>query len=413
MSTRRIILITSITFITGFILYSLFNRNEPVEKIVHPLGGQFAGSESCQSCHQTIYQTFLATPHSKTSASATNLSIFGSFKVGENVFQFNERDHVEMNMYDSGLFQNIYSGDQKIGTQRFDVVIGSGTKGQTFLSWHGNKLVQLPVSYYTPEQQWSSNPGNPTDRLILNRPVGPGCLNCHSTHFDVTLKLNEPPDYDNHKFILGIQCERCHGPAAQHVSLAGEVDPTTKGRKVVNPKFLNRKQQLDLCSQCHSGNRASTSSSFHFLPGDSLSYKNITSQIADTSSRAEVHGSQYDLLIASKCFRLSDNLTCGSCHNPHKKERGNLELFSTKCISCHSGKKEELKNCKLAEQMGDKINKNCIDCHMPVRASKKITFRVDDKKNLDSEMARTHFISIYPTQSEKIIEMLKKLNQKI
>lgn len=130
----------------------------------------------------------------------------------------------------------------------------------------------------------------------------------------------------------------------------------------------------------------------------------------DTSSNAEVHGNQYDMLEATKCFTLSNDMTCSSCHNTHKNERGNLASFSSKCLTCHSGKTDQLKTCKLTSRVGDDLRKNCIDCHMPVKASNKIMVSVGNSKSLKSEMARTHFISIYPTQTEKILNMLKNLN---
>ena len=34
-------------------------------------------------------------------------------------------------------------------TERFDLVIGSGGKGQTYLFWEGDQLFQLPVGYST------------------------------------------------------------------------------------------------------------------------------------------------------------------------------------------------------------------------------------------------------------------------
>ncbi len=410
MSLKRIVIGSVFILIIGYLIYSALIISTPVQKISHPKGGQFAGSESCASCHLDIHQTFLNTAHNKTSALASKSTVLGSFKEGENVLQFNDHDRVVMNEYDSGLFQSSFINDEFQGAQRFDIVTGSGTKGQTYLSWRGNKIVQLPVSNSVPEKQWSSSPGNPTDRIILNRPVISRCLNCHSTHIDVTAQMNAPPDYDKHSMILGIQCERCHGPAARHVSFEGEIDPKTKNRNVANPKFLTRRQQLDLCAQCHSANLTSSSPDFFFLPGDNLASKPFVPQVIDTSSNAEVHGNQYDMLEATKCFTLSNDMTCSSCHNTHKNERGNLASFSSKCLTCHSGKTDQLKTCKLTSRVGDDLRKNCIDCHMPVKASNKIMVSVGNSKSLKSEMARTHFISIYPTQTEKILNMLKNLN---
>ena len=60
---------------------------------------------------------------------------------------------------DSGLFQaEYYHGVQK-AAHRFDIVVGSGTRGQTYLYWQGNQLYQLPVSYFTPAHTWSNSPG--------------------------------------------------------------------------------------------------------------------------------------------------------------------------------------------------------------------------------------------------------------
>jgi hypothetical protein len=42
---------------------------------------------------------------------------------------------------------------------RFDMVIGSGVMGQSFLTWRNNKLYQLPITYFTAADQWSNSPG--------------------------------------------------------------------------------------------------------------------------------------------------------------------------------------------------------------------------------------------------------------
>jgi hypothetical protein len=63
----------------------------------------------------------------------------------------------------------------------------------------------------------------------------------------------------------------------------------------------------------------------------------------------------------------------------------------------------------LDASMGQAIRNNCIDCHMPVRASKKIQMSTGQGKGLTSELARTHFISIYPAESRKILSLLEKL----
>ena len=58
-----------------------------------------------------------------------------------------------------------------------DIVIGSGRKGQTYLYWEGERLFQLPVSYWT-GIGWANSPGYPSGTAIFNRPADPRCLEC-------------------------------------------------------------------------------------------------------------------------------------------------------------------------------------------------------------------------------------------
>lgn len=406
--SRRSLFLSILIGILGLVIiyYSLQKKEAPIVA-VHPKGLSFAGAESCRSCHANINTSNEQTAHFKTSSRATGPSIKGSFKEGENVYHFNQFDKIVMSATDSGYYQTGYRGDNKVGEQQMDIAIGSGTKGQTYLSWTGNKLVQLPVSYYTNDGRWASSPGNPADRFVINRPITAQCMNCHTTHIDVFHKMNEAPAFDPTSMMLGISCERCHGPAASHVT--SNQSSKTKLTGVVNPKLLNRRQQLDLCAQCHSAKRTMLTPPFYFLPGDSLMEDPMSLSVTDTSRSAEVHGNQYDLLAASKCFLNSADMTCSSCHNPHKSERGNLAEFSQRCQSCHTSGESHAKICKMTSVMGEKINTNCIDCHMPERQSKKITFRTDKSTSLTSERARTHFITIYPDQARKILSAMKKL----
>ena len=79
-----------------------------------------------------------------------------------------------------GFYQVGYIDGVEKKSQRFDMVIGSGTKGQSFASWNNNHLVQLPITYFTSAGQWSNSPGYP-DKIAFNRPITSRCLECHAT----------------------------------------------------------------------------------------------------------------------------------------------------------------------------------------------------------------------------------------
>lgn len=405
-SNRKLVVFSVLVFCAAgvLLLYHQAQRAKgDQEQIFHPNGQPYAGSTRCASCHADVHKSHQSTAHFKTSSVAGATTIKGSFSEGRNVYAFNARDKMVMTSTDSGFHQAGYSNDRFIAAQRFDLVIGSGTKGQSYLHWLGNSLVQLPVSYYTPNDSWSSSPGNPPDRFVINRPVTAPCLNCHSTYFNPTYQMNMLPEFDRQAIILGIDCERCHGPGLRH-ALNRENGEVVK-RDIINPARLTRQQQLDACAQCHSGVSTDQKPPFTFLPGDTLAADVTSFQRFDTTATAEVHGNQYGLLTSSQCFIRSE-MTCSTCHDPHASERGAVEIFSARCVSCHQDGHQ--KACALKGELGEAVSGRCPDCHMPVKPSKKIAFRVASGEQ-KAELARTHFISVYPEQSRKIAEAIRKL----
>lgn len=118
-----------------------------------------------------------------------------------------------------------------------------------------------------------------------------------------------------------------------------------------------------------------------------------------------MHGNQVGLLKASKCFQLSKNMSCGSCHNTHENQRGQLEMFSQKCMSCHDTDAAAFNT--VAHQPIALVKQNCIDCHMPQQTSKSIAVFLQGEEVPKASKLRTHFITVYPKQNyENNIEIL-------
>lgn len=366
---------------------------DQVITITHENGQQYAGSPTCAKCHQEIYKTHLATAHYRTSAPASDETIKGSFDPGKNIFDYNPQMRVVMEKRDDKYFQAAYLQGNADMAQPFDMVIGSGTKGQSYLFWYNNMLFQLPVSYYTPADSWTNSPGYPDNHVLFNRPITGRCLECHGTYFKkISSQDTFPVEYDRNQIVYGIDCERCHGPAKMHVDFQ-QANPNVKTAKyIINPASLSRKQQLDACALCHSGLRKSIKPSFSFITGDNL--ENYSEPDYDSSKTAEldVHGNQYGLLTASKCFKMSKDMNCSTCHDTHVKERGNHALFSSRCQNCHSMEKNNF--CTVKGDISY-IKNNCIKCHMPETPSKILTLRIMEDKDVVPNMVRTHLIGIY------------------
>lgn len=396
----------------GLFLFTKCVSNETVKEdeqpattvITNAKGAAFAGSRVCASCHKNIYEKHLATAHYLTSQPGTAEFIKGSFDTGKNVFDYSDSVKVVMKKEADHYYQVQYVNGKQKRKESFDIVIGSGTKGQTYLYWNAKKILQLPVFYYTDYHEWANSPGYP-GKVIYNRPITSRCLECHSTYVQkISDEQQEPEDFDRNKIIFGVDCEKCHGPSAQHAAFQASNPNDTTGKFVINPGKLSRLQQLDLCGLCHGGRLNKIKPSFTFQAGDVLmdffQKDTVVKDVADI----DVHGNQLGLLSASKCFRMSE-MTCSSCHNTHENETGKIEMFSQKCMACHNEAHNNF--CPMQKKLGATITKNCIDCHMPVQASKAIVFLREGAEEPSTAFMRNHYIKVYPKETQKMMDFIK------
>jgi len=413
----RSVITVCIIICVGFLLTQCIDRQndntQPYNKKVS--FKQFAGSATCANCHKNIYNTHINTAHYHTSRPASAASIKGSFDKGKNSFSFDAVTRIDMEKTDSGFYQVLYLNGIKNLARPFDIVSGSGVKGQTSMYWYKNQLYQLPVAYFTPADEWSNSPGYPK-KPLFNRAVSSRCMECHSTYINtISADDMDPVEFDHTSIIYGVDCERCHGPGAEHAAFQLQHPQATKAKYIINPSLLTRQQQLDACALCHGGKLNKTKPSFEFITGDKLSgYFTFDSTKVPNPDSIDLHGNQYGLLRASKCFRMNETLTCNTCHNPHENERGKLEVFSQRCISCHTTNEHgNGKICKMTAELGNTINENCIDCHMPAKASRAIAVLLRSSNTPVSAYIRSHFISIYREETKKFIDKKKAVSHKL
>ncbi len=370
----------------------------PIDPLAtHDNGKKFSGSEACAECHEDLYKTHMETAHFKSSSIANLETVKGSFKKHKNEFHLSDSIVFKMNVKNGGLYQDVHmnSNNTPIKTARFDVVIGSGTKGQSYLKWKDSSLYQLQVSYFTPTNSWINSPGYASSHLAPERPIFERCLECHMTYAKSTKTLYKRNSYDRSQMVYGIDCERCHGPAWDHVNFHKKHPLDTIGRQIVKHSNLSRQQQLDACALCHSGLRTKVSKSiFSFMVGDSLNQYSRADYSENDLKDLDVHGNQYGLLSASKCFKKSVTMNCTTCHNPHQNQRNDHITFNNICQSCHTTENEKHVPCSASKIIKKDSGNNCIQCHMPLIPSKGMKIATS-KDTLKAVQVRTHFIGIY------------------
>lgn len=354
----------------------------------------FVGPEQCQECHQDLYRSFLATAHYKTSRPVNETTIDGIFQPGENGFQTSDP-----NMG----FEMIQRGDQYLQHVNFfdwsfevpmEIIMGSSKMAQTYLYWHKDGLYQCNVTHITDGNQWINSPGYIDGDAAYARPIPQRCLECHLTYFDFR---GDPNHFTPDSLILGVTCERCHGPAKEHVDYHRANKQASDVVGISNPAKLERQLQMEICGQCHGGSRSLKGDALRFRPGDRLDDHYLPPNDAMEVKNSVHTSNQLNRLAQSTCF-LQSQMTCVDCHDPHHNERGDEKLFSSRCMTCHKSESD----CGFFPHEGVDFAANCIDCHMPRQPTEKLRL-----KSVEGDVfppLRDHYIRVIPTATEQFLK---------
>ena len=397
---RKYHLATGLIVMTIFGLLSLEDCNQPASspQSASPQK-QFAGSIACARCHKDNYDQHLQSFHHLTTAPANAQTLKGDFD-SANRFFINDHLFIAAEKKRDSFFQTAYSSGVPKLSRPFNIIVGSGKRGQTSIYWFQNYLFELPLTWFTETNEWTISPGY-SRKADFNRSITARCLECHSTYFQETTNKNSKADeFSRTNMILGVECEKCHGPGLEHIAFH-EKNPNEKTpHAIFNPAKGSRQQSLDLCRLCHGGGLTPSKSSFSFQPGNKL-FDFFQPDTVRPVAAIDVHGNQYGMLAASKCFKSSE-MTCLSCHDGHKNESRQTVQFYVKCETCHTNASHN--TCKLAATISQNILRtNCINCHMPEQASKAIMVIRKDESIPTSAHMRSHYIAVYKDISNQIL----------
>lgn len=348
----------------------------------------YVDESACVACH-TDKAAYRQSAHALTTSWPHAGNLKGNFAPGANTMATADPNLTfRMEKIGADHFQtaNLVTPVQTMQRrERIDVIVGSGRKAQTYLYWDQDLLLELPVSYWMPTGEWMNSPGYPDGTANFDRGTSDRCLECHATSFTT----RQPPRnrFVRDSLVLGISCQKCHGPGGEH-SARMQSGASTAGSAIVNPAKLPRARQMDLCSLCHAGVGKPLAPTLSYTAGDVLAkYMSITP--ADPAKPVDPHGSQFQTLSQSRCYREGETLTCLSCHDVHQTQR-RADAYAQSCLSCH-----EVQSCGKFPALQDQIRGKCVDCHMPLQTTAKIVMRLGGERH--QPQVRTHRIGIYPS----------------
>jgi tetratricopeptide (TPR) repeat protein len=284
---------------------------------------------------------------------------------------------------------------QERSTARIDLVLGAGGKAdEVYLTWREGRLYELPVAWLFSLECWGSSHVSRYNTGSFLRESTLRCLECHNTWFaHVPGTLNE---YDRNNFLPGVTCENCHGPGREHVAFHKAHPGAEAGQEIVRPPRLMRERQLEVCTQCHSNAVKHRGPALQYRPGEPLEsrYKTL---LAPRHPEDDHVANQIKYLRQSKCFQSSDEMTCTTCHNPHRPEPASVSRREA-CLQCHSRD-----DCGEQERLPAAVRHDCAGCHMPLYIKINVNFETADDNFVPPIRRCDHRIAVHPRARQEVL----------
>lgn len=352
--------------------------------------GGYVDDRSCAICHADLYQPYQEVGMARSFYRPGHQEVIEDFSDESHYFHAASGRHYEMRRRGDRYFFRRYLLDGEGHRifeleQEIDWVLGSGNHARTYLyRTLSGELYQLPVAWYTETGSWGMAPGyDRVDHDGVLRRVRKECMFCHNAYPGVSKKEGnywEPQVYPE-DLPEGTGCQRCHGPAGEHVRLAlhDRSDPKRLRTSITNPGRLEPRLRDAVCYECHMqptvvlpGLRRFGQDAYAFRPGEPLSDHFVLVDVdvagESRSERFEINHHPYRL-EQSRCQQESGGkLSCLTCHDPHRKvaPEERAAHYRAACLTCHT-----LDACRLGEMTEDAAPAvdpgDCVACHMPKR----------------------------------------------
>lgn len=351
----------------------------------------YIDNRQCLGCHQDQAQQWQQSHHAMAMASPTADTVRAdfnntSFRHGNLTSRFFMRD--------GRYFVNTDGPDGKLADFEISYTFGVAPLQQYLIAMPGGRLQPLQVAWNTEQKRWfqlqpdeKAPPGDVLHWTGRYQTANTMCITCHTTGF----RKNYDPVTDTFSSKWAepnVSCQACHGPGEKHLQWAQSDRNTTNGNNdphyglTAPAKLLTGKQQVDMCSTCHSRRSELDAAP---VPGAPRLDNYLPSLLREGLYHAD--GQQLDEVFVDGSFRQSKmyqkGVTCTNCHNAHT---GKLKLAGNAvCQQCH----QPQGNPAFASAAGNydsaahhfhkagSSGAQCASCHMPAKKYMEVQPRPD------------------------------------
>ncbi len=335
-------------------------RPNPTRPTV-PVERSYAGSASCRECHAGQYELWASSHHA----------------LAERTLDF-ERDRKAFEPARDVSFGGIRSslrerdGRLEIVTQGRDGgssphvperIIGTTPLIQFLVPGERGRLQVASLSFDPKENEWFDVFGEEDRRAgEWGHWTGRGmtwnsmCASCHMTHLRKGYDARADA-YTTTWKEMGVGCEACHGPYAEHVAWyrsERKSEPWPE-KPVRTPDTI-----LDTCGACHARRSELTEG---YIAGERFT-EHFRPVLPDEPeiyyADGQVLGENYVYTSFLSSRMHGEGVRCTHCHEPHGA-RLRLE-GNALCLSCHKGKIDPASH---SHHDVTKPGGQCVNCHMP------------------------------------------------
>ena len=237
------------------------------------------------------------------------------------------------------------------------------------------RLQTLPLAYDVQEKQWLDTAQSGMRHFPGEQPVhwkdpaytfNTSCYGCHVSQLATNYDLKSD-SYHTTWSEPGINCETCHGPAAEHIKIARAApkNQPLAALGLISIKSLSTEERNSLCASCHAKGSSLTAS---FAPRNRFfdHFDLVTLENADYYPDGRDLGENYTYTSwrMSPCVKAG-KLDCMHCHTSSGRYRFAEEgKANDACLPCHEKRVKEA--AAHSRHDAGTAGSRCVSCHMPM-----------------------------------------------
>ena len=365
----------------------------------------YVGSDACKSCHSQQHESWHRSYHRTMTQALSRDSVRADF---DNVILESNGERFYLTQTNDTYWVSI--GDvpgedsQPSPTVNLQLAMLTGSHHMQVF-WlpgvYGNMQIGFPFTWLIKDRRWVPRP----DTFIRDPQTEPVvevwnqvCIRCHTTG-GIPKPNAQEGLFESEVVDLGISCEACHGPGAEHVRLR-EAEPKattplpSEKDPIVQPAHLTAERSSQVCGACHGMKWFDKSEQweahgFRYRPGDDLNETTPIIQASKTDEQPWLHsvlernpgllesffwsdgmirvsGREYNGLLESACHTQGE-LSCLSCHSIHRSDPDDQlarnRSGNQACTQCHESLSEDISG--HTHHSSGSSGSLCYNCHMP------------------------------------------------